>query len=113
MILVSLSLSEVVNSLETEYSEKGQKGKPKNDKTSRSSQPKGDHIKEDKGKKALSSKEAEKESTNSNSNDETHVTGSMVEPFRTKKLKKFDFIIEDDEYWWRIYKSEDLEVLES
>ncbi|GJX90827.1 hypothetical protein Tco_0344153, partial [Tanacetum coccineum] len=63
-----------------------------------SSQPKGDHIKEDKGKKALSSKEAEKESTNSNSNDETHVTGSMVEPFRTKKLKKFDFIIEDGKH---------------
>ncbi|GJV25661.1 integrase, catalytic region, zinc finger, CCHC-type containing protein [Tanacetum coccineum] len=42
-------------------------------------------------------KEAEKESTNSDSNDddETHVTGSMVEPSTTKKLKKFDFITED------------------
>ncbi|GKB51927.1 hypothetical protein Tco_0902680 [Tanacetum coccineum] len=49
----------------------------------------------DKGKKAMSSEEAEKESTNSDSNDETHVTGSMVEPSRTKKLKKFDFITED------------------
>ncbi|GKD81275.1 hypothetical protein Tco_1348114 [Tanacetum coccineum] len=60
-----------------------------------SSQPEGEHIKEDKGKKALSSKEAEKESTDSDSDDETHVTGSMVEPSRTKKLKKFDFITED------------------
>ncbi|GKD78453.1 hypothetical protein Tco_1341074 [Tanacetum coccineum] len=57
-----------------------------------SSQPEGEHIKEDKGKKALSSEEAEKESTNSDSNDETHVTGSMFEPSRTKKLNKLDFI---------------------
>ncbi|GJY21605.1 hypothetical protein Tco_0394171 [Tanacetum coccineum] len=34
-------------------------------------QPEGEHIKEDKGKKALSSEEAEKESTKSGSNDET------------------------------------------
>ncbi|GJQ98501.1 hypothetical protein Tco_0009640 [Tanacetum coccineum] len=43
----------------------------------------------------MSSEEAEKESTNSNSDDETHVTGSMVESSRIKKLKKFDFITED------------------
>ncbi|GJW83716.1 hypothetical protein Tco_0156861 [Tanacetum coccineum] len=55
----------------------------------------GEHIKEEKGKKDLSSEEAEKESTDSNSDDETHVTGSIVEPSRTKKLKKFDFITED------------------
>ncbi|GJZ80676.1 hypothetical protein Tco_0645670 [Tanacetum coccineum] len=60
-----------------------------------SSQPEGEHIKEDKGKKALSSEEAEKESTNSDSNDETHVTGSMFEPSRTKKLNKLDFITKD------------------
>ncbi|GKB42839.1 hypothetical protein Tco_0887781 [Tanacetum coccineum] len=62
-----------------------------------SSQPEGEHIKKDKGKKAMSSEEAEKESTNSDSNDddETHVTGSMVESSTTKKLKKFDFITED------------------
>ncbi|GKG29882.1 hypothetical protein Tco_0419780, partial [Tanacetum coccineum] len=60
-----------------------------------SSQPEGEHIKEDKGKKALSLEEAEKESTDSDSDDETHVSGSMVEPSRTKKLKKFDFITED------------------
>ncbi|GJU02214.1 hypothetical protein Tco_1112552 [Tanacetum coccineum] len=63
----------------------------------RSSQPEGEHTKKDKGKKAISSKEVEKESTNSDSNDDdkTHVTGSMVEPSTTNKLKKFDFITED------------------
>ncbi|GKD39140.1 hypothetical protein Tco_1259347 [Tanacetum coccineum] len=57
-------------------------------------QPKGEHIKEDKGKEALYSEEAEKESTDSDP-DKTYVTGSMVEPSRKKKLKKFDFITED------------------
>nr|GEU78192.1 hypothetical protein [Tanacetum cinerariifolium] len=47
------------------------------------------------GKKALSLEEAKKESTNIDSYDETHVTGSMVEPSNTKKLKKFVFITED------------------
>nr|GEZ35695.1 hypothetical protein [Tanacetum cinerariifolium] len=58
------------------------------------SQPEGEHIKKDKGKKVMSSKEAENESTNSDSNDddETHVTGFMVKPSNIKKLKKFDFI---------------------
>ncbi|GKC37609.1 hypothetical protein Tco_1049993 [Tanacetum coccineum] len=62
-----------------------------------SSQPEGEHIKKDKGKKTMSSEEAEKESTNNDSNDddETHVTGSTVEPSTTKKLKKFDFITKD------------------
>ncbi|GJU70953.1 hypothetical protein Tco_1262358 [Tanacetum coccineum] len=60
-----------------------------------SSQHEGEHIKKDKGKKALSLEEAKKESTDSDSDDETHVTGSMVEPSRTKKLKKFNFITED------------------
>ncbi|GKE86505.1 hypothetical protein Tco_1560247, partial [Tanacetum coccineum] len=36
-------------------------------------------------KKAMSSEEAEKESTNNDSDDETHVTGSMVESSRIKK----------------------------
>ncbi|GJV02031.1 hypothetical protein Tco_1335600 [Tanacetum coccineum] len=39
--------------------------------------------------------EAEKESTDNDSDDETHVTGFMVEPSRTKKIKKFDFITKD------------------
>nr|GFA63848.1 hypothetical protein [Tanacetum cinerariifolium] len=54
----------------------------------------GEHIKKDKGKKALSSEEAEKESTDSDSNDETYMTGSMVESSRIKNVKKFDFITE-------------------
>ncbi|GKB94257.1 hypothetical protein Tco_0980394 [Tanacetum coccineum] len=60
----------------------------------------GEHIKKDKGKKAMSLKEAEKESTNSGSNDDdkTHMTGSMVESSTTKKLKKFDFITEDGKH---------------
>ncbi|GKE87024.1 hypothetical protein Tco_1564499, partial [Tanacetum coccineum] len=53
----------------------------------------GEHIKKDKGKKAMSSEEAEKESTNSDSNDdETHLTGSMVESSKIKKVNKFDFV---------------------
>ncbi|GJR93294.1 hypothetical protein Tco_0265468 [Tanacetum coccineum] len=56
----------------------------------------GEHIKKDKGKKAMSSKEAEKESTKSDFDDETHVTGSMVETSRIKKAKKFDFVTEDE-----------------
>ncbi|GJX33089.1 hypothetical protein Tco_0242944 [Tanacetum coccineum] len=50
---------------------------------------------EDKGKKTLSSEKAEKESTDSDFDDETHVTGSMVEPSKIKKLKKFDFITKE------------------
>nr|GEW18066.1 reverse transcriptase domain-containing protein [Tanacetum cinerariifolium] len=59
-----------------------------------SSQPEGEHIEKDKGKKALSLKEAEKESNDSDSNDETHMTGSIVESSRIKKVKRFDFVIE-------------------
>nr|GEU31566.1 hypothetical protein [Tanacetum cinerariifolium] len=46
------------------------------------------------------SKEAEKENTNSGSNDddETHVTSSMVESSTTKKLKKFCFINKDGKH---------------
>nr|GEW10057.1 hypothetical protein [Tanacetum cinerariifolium] len=45
----------------------------------------------------MSSEEAEKESTNNDfdDDDETHMTGSMVEPSPIKKLKKFDFITKD------------------
>ncbi|GJU44990.1 hypothetical protein Tco_1202256 [Tanacetum coccineum] len=45
----------------------------------------------------MSSEEAEKESTNSDSDDdETHVTGSMVESSRIKKVKKFDFVRKEE-----------------
>ncbi|GJU34573.1 hypothetical protein Tco_1182927 [Tanacetum coccineum] len=63
-----------------------------------SSQLEGEHIKKDKGKRAMSLDEAEKVSTNSDSDDETYVTGSMVETSKIKKLKKFDFIIEDGKH---------------
>ncbi|GJU29350.1 hypothetical protein Tco_1172939 [Tanacetum coccineum] len=48
----------------------------------------------DKGKKAMSSEEAKKESTNSDSDDDTHLTSSMVEPSKAKKINKFDFVTE-------------------
>nr|GEZ11156.1 hypothetical protein [Tanacetum cinerariifolium] len=58
-----------------------------------SSQSEGEHIKKDKGKKAISLEEADKEKTNSDSDDdETHLTCSMVESSRIKKVKKFDFV---------------------
>ncbi|GJX10443.1 putative ribonuclease H-like domain-containing protein [Tanacetum coccineum] len=77
------SLTSQVAELKTLYPPKG------------SSQPEGEHIKEDKGKKEMYSEEAEKENTNNNSDDETYMTGFMVESSRIKKLKKFDFITED------------------
>ncbi|GJT99390.1 hypothetical protein Tco_1109729 [Tanacetum coccineum] len=58
----------------------------------------GDDL-EDKGKKALSSKEAEKESTKSGSDDETtHMPGSMVKSSKKKELKKFDFVTKSGEH---------------
>ncbi|GKA03780.1 hypothetical protein Tco_0676561 [Tanacetum coccineum] len=53
----------------------------------------------DKGKKALSSEEAIKESTESDSDDdETHLSGSMVKSSRIKKVKKFNFVTEDGKH---------------
>ncbi|GKC19481.1 hypothetical protein Tco_1021631 [Tanacetum coccineum] len=64
-----------------------------------SSQPEEEHIKKDKGKKAMSLKDVEEESTESDYDDETtHVPGSMVESSKIKDLKKFDFITEDGEH---------------
>ncbi|GJW02778.1 hypothetical protein Tco_1561634 [Tanacetum coccineum] len=61
-----------------------------------SSQPEGEHIKKDKGKKIMSLEEAKKESTKSDSDEEAHVTGSMVKSSKEKKLKKFDFVTEGE-----------------
>nr|GEY15059.1 hypothetical protein [Tanacetum cinerariifolium] len=59
----------------------------------------GGHIKKDKEKNAMYSEETEKESTNSDSDDdETHLTGSMVESYRIKKIKKFDFVTEGEKH---------------
>nr|GEU90617.1 hypothetical protein [Tanacetum cinerariifolium] len=59
----------------------------------------GEHIKKDKGKKVLSLKEAVKESTESNSDDdETQLLGSMVKSSRINKVKKFDFVTKDGKH---------------
>ncbi|GJW47887.1 hypothetical protein Tco_0079533 [Tanacetum coccineum] len=64
-----------------------------------SSQPEGEHIKKDKGKKAMFSKDAEEVSTKSDSDDETtRVPSSMVESSKKKELKKFDFVTESGEH---------------
>ncbi|GJS29432.1 hypothetical protein Tco_0490052 [Tanacetum coccineum] len=62
------------------------------------SQPEGEHIKKDKGKKIMSSEEAKKESTESDFDEEPHVTGSMVKSSKENKLKKFDFVTECREH---------------
>ncbi|GJS48075.1 hypothetical protein Tco_0598196 [Tanacetum coccineum] len=64
-----------------------------------SSQTEGEHIKKDKGKKALFSEEAVKESTESYFNDdETYLSGFMVKSSRIKKIKKFDFVTKDGKH---------------
>ncbi|GJW17709.1 hypothetical protein Tco_0025145 [Tanacetum coccineum] len=70
--------------------------------------PEGEQTKIDKGKKAMSSKDAKEESTKSDYDDKTiHVPGStvesylsrsMVESSRIKKVKKFDFVTEDGKH---------------
>nr|GEX54763.1 hypothetical protein [Tanacetum cinerariifolium] len=51
-----------------------------------------EHIKKEKGKKSMFSKDAEEEGSKSDSDDTIHLTSSMVESFKKKKLKKFDFV---------------------
>ncbi|GKD32803.1 hypothetical protein Tco_1248312 [Tanacetum coccineum] len=63
-----------------------------------SSQTEREHIKKDKGKKAMSSKDTEEESSDSESDDTINLTGSRVESSRMKKLKKFDFITDDGDH---------------
>ncbi|GJT59397.1 hypothetical protein Tco_1002930 [Tanacetum coccineum] len=64
-----------------------------------SSQPEGERIKKEKGKKAMSLKDAEEVSTKSVSDDETtRVPSYMVESSKKKDLKKFDFVTEDGEH---------------
>nr|GEW45368.1 hypothetical protein [Tanacetum cinerariifolium] len=59
----------------------------------RSPQPVGELIKTDKGKKAMSSKDANEEGTDSEF-DEANLTGFRIESSKLKKLNQFDFIIE-------------------
>ncbi|GJV26701.1 hypothetical protein Tco_1383149 [Tanacetum coccineum] len=63
------------------------------------SQPEGEQTKIDKGKKAISSKDAEEESIKSDSDDDEtrHVPGFMVESFRIKKGKKREGEIRKEE----------------
>ncbi|GJW02401.1 hypothetical protein Tco_1561257 [Tanacetum coccineum] len=57
------------------------------------SQTEREHIEKDKGKKVLSSEEAMKKSTKSDSNDdETYLSGSTVESSRIKKVRKEELI---------------------
>ncbi|GJU39760.1 hypothetical protein Tco_1192717 [Tanacetum coccineum] len=58
-----------------------------------SSQSEGELIKKDKGKEAISSKDAEEECTRSDfDNDTINLAGSVVKSSKEKKLKKFDFV---------------------
>ncbi|GKE93819.1 hypothetical protein Tco_1574914, partial [Tanacetum coccineum] len=64
-----------------------------------SSQPEGEHIKKDKGKKLMSSEGIEKESTESSSGSDdddeaSQLTSFMVESFKKKKMEKFDYVTE-------------------
>nr|GEU92841.1 hypothetical protein [Tanacetum cinerariifolium]GEU93750.1 hypothetical protein [Tanacetum cinerariifolium] len=56
-----------------------------------SPQPGGELINKDKGKKAMSSKDAEEEDTGSDCDEDANLTGSMVESSKKKKLEIFDF----------------------
>ncbi|GJR81118.1 hypothetical protein Tco_0151903 [Tanacetum coccineum] len=58
---------------------------------------KGELIKKDKGKKAMSSKDAEEEGTKSET-DEANLIGPIVETSKKKKLKKFDFVTEGGDH---------------
>nr|GEZ79574.1 hypothetical protein [Tanacetum cinerariifolium] len=58
----------------------------------------GENIKKDKGKIAMSLKDAKDESVDSESDDTIDLTGSRIESSRTIKLKKFDFVTKDEDH---------------
>ncbi|GJV45131.1 hypothetical protein Tco_1429667 [Tanacetum coccineum] len=62
-----------------------------------SPQPERELTKKDKGKKAMSSKDAKEEGTKSKS-DDANLTGSMVKSSKQKKLKQLDFITKKGEH---------------
>ncbi|GKE28176.1 hypothetical protein Tco_1443560, partial [Tanacetum coccineum] len=67
--------------------------------SSSSSQTEGDPIKKDKIKETMSSKDGEEEETVSDSEDEyANPADSMVESFKKRKVKKFDFVTEGGEH---------------
>ncbi|GJW97539.1 hypothetical protein Tco_0179347 [Tanacetum coccineum] len=64
----------------------------------RTAQTKGELIKKDKGKEAMSSKDVKEEETKSESEDDhANPVNSMFETSKQKKLKKFSFITEGGE----------------
>ncbi|GKA43561.1 hypothetical protein Tco_0736285 [Tanacetum coccineum] len=64
----------------------------------RTAQTKGELIKKDKGKEAMSSKDVEEEETKSEyEDDHANPVNSMVETSKQKKLKKFSFITKGGE----------------
>ncbi|GKE02375.1 hypothetical protein Tco_1390358 [Tanacetum coccineum] len=77
-----------------------------------SSQTEGEHIKKNKGKKAVSSEEAVKESTGSGSDDdETHLLGSMIESSRIKKKIEEEATAEVAKRESRVRKEELIDLL--
>nr|GEX03866.1 hypothetical protein [Tanacetum cinerariifolium] len=72
----------------------------------------GELIKKDKGKKAMSSKDAKEEGTDSESDDTIKITGSMVESSKQKKLKKFDFVTKKGEHQEEGMKEEWIDLLD-
>ncbi|GJY54139.1 hypothetical protein Tco_0445803 [Tanacetum coccineum] len=72
-----------------------------------SSQPEGEHIKKDKGKKGMSSEEAEKESTESDSDDEAHVIGSMVPLRRAEsRITNCDVLTRKGPITFKVYRED-------
>ncbi|GKD92753.1 hypothetical protein Tco_1372590 [Tanacetum coccineum] len=66
-----------------------------------SSQAEREHTKKDKGKKVMSPKDVEEESSESgsdNDNEIRHMPSSVTESSKQQKLKKFDFIIIDGKH---------------
>ncbi|GJV97030.1 hypothetical protein Tco_1548607 [Tanacetum coccineum] len=72
----------------------------------RSSQPEGEQTKEDKGKKAMSSKDNKEESTESDYDDEnTSVVGSLADSSKKKKLRKFDYVTKSGDLVSKYYNA--------
>ncbi|GJW98612.1 hypothetical protein Tco_0180420 [Tanacetum coccineum] len=95
--LLSL-LSKVTKALHR-FAKAVEKASPAKSGESSPPQPEGELIKKDKGKKAVSSKDAGKEGTESESNEEDKLTGSMVRSSKPNKLKQFDFKLKKGTYY--------------
>nr|GEU54405.1 hypothetical protein [Tanacetum cinerariifolium] len=99
LLNVTKSLNRFAQVLDSISSKVRDQSVPSAGQADRSSQTEGDHMKKDKGKKAMSSKDVKEVSTESDSNVETtHVPGSMVESSKKKELKKFNFVTKNGEH---------------